>query len=102
MKTRLNLERLETREVPAGVVTLTATAAGLTLTGDGDVAGNDVLVRPLAGNHFVISGRNGTTIKAGALVAANVESPAIAGFSFANKGTTKLTVNFGVGPDRFE
>jgi hypothetical protein len=95
-RTRLSLESLETREVPAGgVVTFTALSGSVTLTGDNSPLGNDIRVVETGANVVSLIGQNGTVVRIGAH---GVPAGQITGIQFTNN----LLVNLGTGPDHFE
>jgi hypothetical protein len=104
---RLSLERLEERETPAGVVTVSLINNTISFLGDGNVSGNEVKVTATTNNHFLIEGQNGTTFilnkkNVGATIDTAALPPGNPVFVFPNNGTTKLMAKFLAGPDRFE
>ena len=107
-RTRLGLERLEERETPAGVVTLSYLNNVITFTGDGNPTGNEVRVTALSTTRFQIDGLNSTTffIAGAGNVGGSIDTGKLPGgappFAFPDNGTTALKVNFTGGPDRFE
>lgn len=102
-RARLNLERLEARETPAGAVTLNLINNTFSFTGDGDAAGNEVRVTATSSNNFLIEGLSGTKfVVDGANIGGTIDTSLIPDFAFPNNGTTKINVKFLGGPDRFE
>jgi len=99
-RARLEVQTLERRENPAGVVNVTFTGSVITLTGDGNPAGNNVQVSATGNDttpntsHFLFTGQLGTqfTVNGGA-VQGDFDTSTVAGFAFPNNGTTKLNVN---------
>jgi hypothetical protein len=109
-RARLSLECLESRETPAGVVTLSLLNNALTFTGDGNVAGNQVKVSTFLNNsgRFLIEGQNGTTFfiagkgNVGGTVDTGSLPAGVPAFTFPDNGTTAIKATFTGGPDRFE
>jgi len=102
--TRLNLETLEARLAPAGVVTLNTINNAISFTGDTNFLGNQVRISPSANDHFLLTGLGGTTflIPGKGNVGGTIDTSTITGFSFPNNHTTKLTAKFLGGNDVFE
>jgi hypothetical protein len=107
-RTTLALERLEERETPAGVVTLSLLNNTFTFTGDNDPGGNEVKVTALALDRFRIDGLNGTTFNVagigniGATFDTGAPPPGIAPIALPNNGTTGIKATFLGNADRFE
>jgi hypothetical protein len=103
---RLQLEQLESRETPAGVVDVSFLNNTICFIGDNDAAGNQVKVTATGGNQFLIEGLTGTTFTLGGKNVGNTidtgSLPAGIVFNFLNNGTTKIKVDLKDGPDRFE
>ena len=110
---RLNLEKLEVRETPAGVVKLDFDQDThdftriMRFTGDND--SNEVLVQVTPNNNFLVQGANGTTfevkingnyINIGDTVDTSLLTTEQ--FHFPNDGTTKIIANFQGGADIFD
>lgn len=106
-RARLALEPLETRETPAGAVTLSLLSNTISLIGDGNVAGNEVRVTALATDRFRLDGLNGTSfvinkVNVGNTVDTGNLPAGVPAFAFPDNGTTALKATFLGGADRFE
>jgi hypothetical protein len=94
VRPRLLLERLESRETPAGgIVTVVDTNGSLTLTGDGNMAGNSVRMLEDSAGVFTVSGQSGTQVRLGT----GNPTTSLSGIAVSHN----ITAKFGNGNDTF-